>query len=362
MDGVLTAARIIIPIALIILGFIGGYVFEQRVLTRFKEIANRTGWQGYEIILHSLRGVTSLWFIVAGIFVASLTVPIDPEVESILQKSLLALLLGSATIVVSRLAVGFVQLYGSKGDDTSPLTSLFETLTKLVIFSIGILIILQSVGISITPLLTALGIGGVSIGLALQNTLSNMFSGLNIIMSKKVRPGDYIQLDVNEEGYVTDVAWRYTTVKSILGNLIVIPNSKIVSSTLKNYTLPAREMLLPIEVGVGYDSDLERVEAVTLEVAKEVTLQVEGCARDYEPFIRYCDFGYYSINLIVYLKITEFFDRLLVTHEFIKRLHRRYKIEGIEIPFPIKVGYTPNKPSQARSNDSRRNLHPRRYY
>ncbi|HIK30977.1 MAG TPA: mechanosensitive ion channel family protein [Oscillatoriales cyanobacterium M59_W2019_021] len=340
---VLEIVKIVIPIALVALGFVGGYVFEHRVLKRLKSIADRTGWQGYNIILSSLRGMTLLWFAIAGIFAATLSISLEPWLDILLQKILLALLLGSATIVIARLAVGFIQFYGGRGEDTSPLTSLFENLTKLVIFSLGILIIIQSLGISITPLLTALGIGGVSIGLALQNTLSNLFSGLNIILSKKVRPGDYIQLEPDEEGYVTDVAWRYTVIRDIPGNLIVIPNSKIVSSTLKNYTLPERSMLLPLEVGVSYESDLERVEAVTLEVAREVMAEVPGGVPDYDPLIRYRDFGYFSINFIIYLKIKEFYDHLIVRHEFIKRLHRRYRLENIELPFPIRSGYVPEQ-------------------
>lgn len=346
-DSVLEVVKVIIPIALVALGLVGGYIFEHRVLKRFKSIADRTGWQGYEIILNSLQGMTLLWFAIAGIFAATLSITLEPWLELLLQKVLLALLLGSATIVISRLAVGFIQFYGGRGEDTSPLTSLFENLTKLVIFSLGILIIIQSLGISITPLLTALGIGGVSIGLALQNTLANLFSGLNIILSKKVRPGDYIQLETDEEGYVTDVAWRYTVIRDIPGNLIVIPNSKIVSSTLKNYTLPDRSMLLLLEVGVSYDSDLERVEAVTLEVAREVMADVPGGVPNYEPFVRYRDFGYFSINFTIYLKIREFYDHLLVRHEFIKRLHRRYRLERIEIPFPIRSLYIPQPGDRA---------------
>ncbi|MGB3561100.1 MAG: mechanosensitive ion channel domain-containing protein [Geitlerinemataceae cyanobacterium] len=345
-DSVLEVIKIIIPIALVALGFVGGYIFEHRVLKRLKSIADRTGWQGYNIILGSLRGMTLLWFAIAGIFAATLSITLELWLEILLQKILLELLLGSAKIFISRLAVGFIQLYGGRGEDTSPLTSLFENLTKLVIFSLGILIIIQSLGISITPLLTALGIGGVSIGLALQNTLSNLFSGLNIILSKKVRPGDYIQLETNEEGYVTDVAWRYTVIRDIPGNLIVIPNSKIVSSTLTNYALPDRSMLLPLEMGVSYESDLERVEAITLEVAREVMAEVPGGVPDYDPFIRYRDFGYFSINFIIYLKIKEFYDRLIIRHEFIKRLHRRYQIEKIEMPFPIRSGYIPEKSTQ----------------
>ncbi len=343
MNQFLDILKYALPFALILCGFILGLIFERRGLNLLKKIARKTGWEGYEIIVRGLRGIVLLWFIVAGIFAATLSFPISTSVLEIIQKILLATVLASATLVVSKLAVGFVELYSSRREEGSPLTSLFENLTRLIIFSLGLLIIIQSLGIAITPLLTALGIGGVSIGLALQNTLSNLFSGLNILTSKKVRVGDYIKLDTGEEGYVTDIAWRQTIIKEFNENLIVIPNSKLISSNFKNYGLPNKEQLITIELGISYDSDLEQVEMVTLEVAKEVMQEVEGGIPNFEPFVRFNQFDYFSINLTVYLRVKEFIAHLIIRHEFIKRLRKRYQLEGIELPFPIKATYVPNQ-------------------
>ena len=102
-------------------------------------------------------------------------------------------------------------------------------------------------------------------------------------------------------------------------------------------------MLLLLQVGVSYDSDLEKVEAVTLDVARSVLQDVDGGLPESDPLVRYEDFGYFSINFKVYLKIREFFDHLAIRHEFIKRLHQRYRKEGIKIPFPIQGFYVPDK-------------------
>ena len=343
MDKFLNILKYVLPFALILSSFILGFLFEKRGLKLLKKIAKRTGWEGYGIISSALRGIILLWFVIAGIFAATFSFPINPSVLEIIQKVLLATVLASATFVVSKLAVGFVELYSSRREEGSPLTSLFENLTRLIIFSLGLLIIIQSLGIAITPLLTALGIGGVSIGLALQNTLSNLFSGLNILTSQKVRVGDYIKLDSGEEGYVTDIAWRQTIIKEFNENLIIIPNSQLISSNFTNYALPNRELLITVELGVSYDSNLEQVEMVTVEVAKEVMQEVDGGIPNFEPFVRFNQFDYFSINLTVYLRIKEFIDHLIVRHEFIKRLRQRYQLEGIELPFPIKATYVPEK-------------------
>ncbi len=329
------------PLALILCGLVGGLIFEKRILKKIKKILEKNGIKLNLAVSEYLRGVPFVIFFVLGIYVAIVSSNLNDEIRDLLSKMLLGIILGTATIVASRLALGFVRLYSHTSEGVLPLTSLFENLTNLVIFTIGTLIILQSIGISITPLLTALGVGGLSIGLALQATLGNLVSGVNIIMSGKVKPGDYVKLETGEEGYVTDVTWRHTTIREYPNNLIVVPNAKLVSSTFKNYYLPQKEMMVMVEVGVAYDSDLERVEQVTIAVAQQIMQDVGGCVPEFKPFMRYHTFGYFSINFTVYLASKEFIDHLIARHEFIKLLYKRYHEEGIKIPFPIQPVYLP---------------------
>jgi small-conductance mechanosensitive channel len=290
-----------------------------------------------------LRGMTILWFSIAGLYAALLNIPMNPRMLQLIQKVLLVLVLATATIVLARISVGFVNLYGKRKKGVLPSTKLFASLTKLIVFVIGVLIILQSLGISISPLITALGIGGLAVALALQSTLSNLFAGLHIIAAKQLRPGDYIKLDTGEEGYVTDITWRSTTIRMLPNNMVIVPNSKLASSIIVNYYQPVREMSLLVQVGVGYDSDLSKVEQVTIEVGKEVMKNVQGGVPEFEPFIRYHTFSDFSINFTVILRAKEVVDQYLIKHEFVKRLHKRYKEEGIEIPFPIRTVYMKGK-------------------
>ena len=342
MDTLTILRYYVLPFLLILSSLVLGGLLEKRGLSRLRKFVVHAGWKGSEIIIESLQGTIFFWLAVGSLYLVILTIPISNTLRGIIIKFLLAMFLGSVTLVVARLAVGFIQLYSSKGEEGSKLTSLLENLTKLLIFLFGILIIIQSVGIAITPLLTALGIGGVSIGLALQNTLANLVSGIGIITSRKVRMGDYIKLESGKEGYVTDIAWRQTVIRDIYDNLIVIPNANIVGDSFTNYHLPEKEMLVPIEIGVSYDSDLERVEEVTLEIAAEVMANIAGGVVKAKTFIRYHKFDYFSINFTVYLRVQEFYDHLLIRHEFIKRLYKRYKLEGIKIPFPIQNIYLPD--------------------
>ena len=98
-------------------------------------------------------------------------------------------------------------------------------------------------------------------------------------------------------------------------------------------------MAVLVDVGVSYGSDLEEVERATVEVAREVMDEVQGGVPGFAPFIRYHTFGDFSITFTVILRAKEFVDQYLIKHEFVKRLHRRYRDEGIEIPFPIRTVY-----------------------
>lgn len=327
----------IVPFVLILGGLLIGLFVDKIVLGRLKKATARTRWNGDELVVTALAGMPMLWLTLLGIFVALQILPLTPTWRNFAKTVLLVIAILSVTIIVAKVVGGLVGLYTRRLEGTLPATSLFTNLTKLLIFLIGALIILQTLNISITPILTALGVGGLAVALALQDTLSNLFSGLQIIASRQVRPGDYVKLESGEEGYVIDITWRNTAIRALPNNMVIVPNSKLASTLVTNYYQPEKEMAVLVQVGVGYQSDLMKVEQTTIEVGREVMREVKGGVREFEPFIRYHTFGDSSINFTVILRGCEFTDQFLIKHEFIKRLHERFQREAIEIPFPIRT-------------------------
>ncbi|MDP2599309.1 MAG: mechanosensitive ion channel family protein [Deltaproteobacteria bacterium] len=256
-------------------------------------------------------------------------------VDTLLQIGLIL----AVTFIVLKVSLRFLKIYTEKRRDVLPPTSLFSNLLKLVVLLIGLLMILQALGISIAPILTAMGVGGLAVALGLQPTLTDFFSGLQVLLSRQLRVGDYIQLDNGMAGYVHDITWRNTTVRALANNMIVIPNTKLAASIITNYCKPQREMAVLMQVGVAYDSDLKKVEQVTVETAKEVLKEYAKGVSGFEPFIRYHTFGDSSIHFTVILRAAEFVDQYIIKHEFVKALQARYAKEGINIPFPIRTVY-----------------------
>ena len=216
---------------------------------------------------------------------------------------------------------------------------------NITILVVGVLIALTQLGVEIGPLLAGLGIGGLAVALALQDTLSNLFAGIYMMVDRPVAVGDFVKLESGEEGFIEEIGWRNTKVRMWANNIVIIPNSKLSQSVVTNYYLPRQEMSVYINCGVAYDSDLEHVERVCIEVGKEIMERIAGSATDWTPVVRFKEFADFSINFVVVLRVTDFSAQYLLGHEYVKALHRRFNEEGIEIPFPIRtVIMQPSRP------------------
>ncbi|MFH1367814.1 MAG: mechanosensitive ion channel family protein [Elusimicrobiota bacterium] len=326
----LTAAGIVLAF------WVGGFLFRKVVVVYIEFLTRKTETKIDDVIISCLKPHLIYWPVLLGLYFAAKAAPVEnAHVLALFNKTVLALFFLSVTFLVSNIVSGIFKVYTDK--HAMPSASLTNNVIKFVVIAVGALVILSQLGISITPLLTALGIGSLAVALAFQDTLSNMFAGFHIIMSKLIKTGDYIKLESGETGYVLDIGWRATRIRELSNNVILVPNSKITASVLKNFYAPDKEMAVLVQVGVSYNSDLAKVEKVTIEVGEEIMKTVQGGIPDFKPFIRYHTLGDSSINFSVILRAKEVVDQYLITHEFIKRLHKRYKQEGIEIPFPQRV-------------------------
>jgi small-conductance mechanosensitive channel len=193
---------------------------------------------------------------------------------------------------------------------------------------------LQTLGISIAPILTALGVGGLAVALALQDTLANLFAGVHLLASKKIRIGDYVKLETGQDGYVADINWRNTSIRQLPNNMIIVPNAKMASAIVTNFYRPQSELSVPVEISADYGSDLDKIEAVTKDIIRDVMETVPGGVPTFEPLVRFHTFDDWAIRFTAILRAREFADQYLIKHEFVKRLCARYEAEGIEIPFP----------------------------
>lgn len=335
---------LLIPICILAASLTIGIMLNKLINRRIENHLNIDESSWFYIFINALRGVPVSLCLVVSLYWIVNTINIIEPLTRLFSYILFTVIILSITRVAARTINGFITLHIERSQQKLPKTTLLNTILNVVIYAMGVLIVLQYYGISIAPILTAMGVGGMAVALALQETLANIFSGLHLILSKQLRIDDYIKLSTGEEGRVTDITWRFTTiVPAGGGNMIVIPNQKIASSNITNYSMPRKDIVISIPVGVSYDSDLDKVERITLEVAREVMSRVDKDVH-IEPAVRFHTFGESSIDFNVVLHSSYFEHQFLLKHEFIKALTRRYREEGIDIPYPMRTVLQPDLP------------------
>ena len=301
-------------------------------------LAARTTTRLDEVLIESLRTPTALWCVALGLMAGLEAAPLPRGLATWGTSLVAALVIFSVTMVVANALARGLQHVGQRVQMETAVTGLGTTLIKTIVFTLGGLLILGSLGISITPLLAALGVGGLAVGLALQDTLGNLFAGVHILVEKPVRLGDYVKLETGQEGYVTDIGWRTTRIRMLPNNMVIVPNAKLAQTILTNYYLPEQRMALLIPVSVSYNSDPEQVEKILVEEASRAAGEVPGLLADPPPFVRFIPgFGESSLDFTLICQVREFVDQYLAQHELRKRIFRRFNQEGVEIPFPQRV-------------------------
>ncbi|MEP4890176.1 MAG: mechanosensitive ion channel family protein [Aliiglaciecola sp.] len=325
--------------------FVGLFLFLWLIkhITFFylRRLSNKSRFSLDTIILDSVSRPVTLIIVAASLSLSELVlIKIAEDVSS----------LETTFTVVSKLAIVFAIIiftdqFSRKSlnrySNSSPMLrssgNLVKGTVRVVIYLIGVLIVLSNIGISITPIVASLGIGSLAVALALQPTLENFFSGIQMLADKPIRVGDFIELDSGEQGFVDKIGWRSTWIKMLPNNTVIMPNSVLAQSKIINYYYPEKQLSVPVDVGVHYDSDLEHVERVSLEVAREILKTHKWGIKDYDTFVVFHTFDNSSINFTVMLRAQEYFNRFFIKSEFIKALHKRFAEEGIVIPYPIQA-------------------------
>ena len=318
-------------------------------------------------LIGALRAPIALSVVLYGIRLAltSLSQAANPSVGFISNLGHLgnqAWIVAVAAIIcyaVSRLVIAFMRWYSAHTPQETRNTlntviwPILIRITSIVIFTLGALVVLDIMGIPITPLLAGIGIGGLAVALALSPTISSFIAGTYVVAEGHISEGDYVEIDSERAGFVMSVGWRSTVLRSRFNNVIIVPNSLITESIVTNYATPEPSVTGNVESGVSYDSDLKQVEQVSLEVAREVIEEAEEANKDFEPIFRYSEFADSNINFRIIFRGVDRAGMFAIKHEIIKRLHARFKEEGIEINYPVrKLTGLPDQASQAYEPDS----------
>ena len=312
-------------------------VAKKIVLSAIRRVAARTAWSWDDVLIDALSRPLLIGILASGLLLCDRILPLAPEWDRAFDVLFAFSVALALVLFVDRAMHGALDRLAADSSILRGARGLIQGGLRGLVVGIGLLIFLDSIGISITPILASLGVGSLAVALALQDTLANLFAGVYMIADKPIEPGQLVRLPGGEEGYVTRLGWRSTWIRMTNNNMLIIPNSKLSGGIIINYDLPDREIAVTIPLGVHFASDLPLVERVTLEVAREVVKGVTGGVAQSEPSLHFQGFGDSAILLQVTLRAREIESVPSVRHEFVKRLQVRYRREGIVVPYPIRT-------------------------
>jgi small-conductance mechanosensitive channel len=328
------------PAVIFLVTLAAGWVVRRLVLRVLRAWTSRTQSRAGLVLTDALRGPMFIWTVILGLHLGLQSSQLPVRFTEWSSKTLLVLWIVSLTIMFVQVSGKVVRFYGDQVPGALPVTTLTENLAQLAVLLIGIVFLLRAVGIEITPILTALGVGGLAVALALQDTLSNLFAGFYVAVARQIRLGDYIKLNSGEEGYVSDIGWRNTTIRGLGYNMIIIPNSKLAQAIVTNYYLPEKRMSANLQVGVSYEHDPDEIERVLLDLAKKSAGEIPGLLAEPSPAVTFDPgFGESSLGFTLSFHVAEFANQFNVRHQLRKRIFRRFKEEGIHMPFPTRTVY-----------------------
>jgi len=330
--------RIVLPVAIIVLCLILGIIIRKYLFAVLKKFTKKTETKIDDILFSVLKRPFLLWFAILGLEISSKTLYLGEQIENIIDTTLIIIWIISLILVLGKLTIEILQLYYEKRNSSFQTTSIMQNIIKLVFFLIGLMVILNTLGYSVTPIITALGIGGLAVALALQDTLNNLFSGFYITLSQQVRVGDYIQLENGSEGWVKDIGWRNATLLLLTNNYVIIPNAKLAQNIITNYTLPDALSLIRIKYSVGYESDINNVEKVMLDTVNEILPTIPGTMTDPPPAVLFNPgAGDFALIFTLSVPVSKYADRNPIISQINKALFLKFREEKINIPFPIQT-------------------------
>ena len=307
------------------------YLVNIALLSVVRPIVQQTRFDIDNRIYRQIERYLFPLLILGGLLVIEDAVPLPPKWLRAAHGVLIVCALLLATVLGAKATLLFFRSIESRYESMRNISHPVEVFTKIAFFVVGGIMIVDNLGISITPLVTTLGIGSLAVAIALQDTLGNLFAGLYIKADRPLQVGHYVKLATGEEGYVERIGWRNTQIRELAKATVFVPNSKLVQNNIVNFHTGDNDSTILVQLRVHYNNDLEKVEQITYAVAREVLKS--QCKRDprCDTFVHFSMLNSSGVDFAVTLSGRGLADSFLLRHEFIKRLHRRYQQEGITV-------------------------------
>jgi MscS family membrane protein len=248
--------------------------------------------------------------------------------------------------IFNRVVIFYAEKWSSKTETEldDVLVPLLHKVGIILIPVIGVITLLSILGIDVTLLVAGLGVVGLVVAFAVQETLGNLFAGIQLLVDRPFKVGDMVELDSGEICEVRHIGLRSTTMYNANDHeIIVVPNNDVVNKKVVNYSQPDHRRSLSCEVGVAYGTDLKRARKILLEIAENhpEVIKQEGQM----PYVRVAKLNDSSVEMKLWYWV-DIKKMWRIASEIRQTVYERFTQEGIEIPFPQSVVTIKNEPSE----------------
>jgi len=311
-----------------------------RLSLRFVLLAlvQKTKTEVDDIVIRALKSAVTYSVPVIGLMLALTPLALPTSIPQRMLFSLLAVLLMRGAISLVEDLSEWAQNTWVKRTDSSLDDSLLRLLRKAVKTSIvilGVLVILNKWQVQIAPILGALGIGGLAIGLALNSTLANVFGGIQMIFDRSLIVGDKVMLDSGEVGVVLDIGLRSTKMRTYDNEVIFLPNSQLANTRVKNFSKPDPTIRVTVTFGVAYGSDVARVK----QVVSDAISKLDGILEEPAPQVLFLNMSDFALDMCARVWVDDYGEQFAKQLEMTELVYNTLNESGIEIPFPTRTVY-----------------------
>lgn len=324
----------VVLVFLVALGLLLGV--RAAVLSWLGTLTGRTSSTVDDFVLDAVRLPSLFWVVALGADLSLRASALPEGVVALGGDGIRVLVLVSATLVISNAAAGLLTARLGRAEGAG-VSGIARTLVRGVVLLVGAAAILNQLGVSIGPILAGLGVGGLAVALALQDTLGNFFAGVHILLEKPFAIGHFIRIDGGEAGWVQDIGWRTTRILTLAEHTVVVPNSQIAGSKIVNMNLPDPTVRVEFTLGLGYGSDPTQAEAVLLAAARAAVSELAQCVTEPPPDVLLEGFGDYALQYTVRFHIRQVAAERVALHHVRTRVLHAIRAAGLEIPFPVRT-------------------------
>lgn len=320
--------------------FIGFFIISKLIVFISEKVilqfTKKTKTKVDDLIVERTNGPVSLLLIFIGARLALIALGLEEAFHNIIGNVISSFIIIIAVFIGVRIVDILIDEWGRKYASKTKSTiddhivNIVHKSTKVAYFIIVLLMILNTWGIKIGPLLASLGIAGIAVAFALQSTLGNIFGGISMILDKNIEVGDVIILDPETKGTVLDIGLRSTKMRTFDNEVVIIPNGKLSDSKIQNIAQPEPPSRVVIPFGVAYGSKIDKVKKVVLkEIAK-----IEGLQKEPEPMVRFLEMSDSALLFKAYFYVDHYSKRFPAIDQANTLIYNALKKNKISIPFP----------------------------